>query len=105
MGVGIDIVKISRIKLNSRFLNFVLCNEELEILKNKTNKQEFVAGRFAAKEAFLKANGAGLGKIALKDIKVLYNNKGCPIIVHGDQIFENISISHEKEYAIAIAII
>lgn len=105
MGVGIDIVKIERVSLDEHFLNRILSIEELELLKNKVNKKEFVAGRFAAKEAFLKANDLGLGKISLKSIKVLYNTLGSPIIYFEDRIYPNVSISHEKEYAIAIAII
>ncbi len=105
MGVGIDIVKIERISLDEHFLNRILSSEELELMKNKPNKKEFVAGRFAAKEAFLKANDLGIGNISLKSIKVLYNTLGSPVIHFDGRIFPNVSISHEKEYAIAIAII
>lgn len=105
MAVGIDIVKIERIDLNEHFLKFVLSPNEIKILDTKPNKKQFVAGRFAAKEAFLKANKTGIGGISLKDIEVLYDNTGAPIIKYGDKIFENVSISHEKEYAISIVII
>jgi holo-[acyl-carrier protein] synthase len=61
MKVGTDIVEIARIPAdNLAFINGVLSPEERLILEKRTNKAEFIAGRFAAKEAFLKALGTGL---------------------------------------------
>ena len=47
----------------------------------------------------------GLGEIPLKEIEVLYGEKGNPIIVYNNNIYEEVSISHEKEYAIATVLI
>ena len=106
MGLGVDIVKVDRISLEEGFVNFILSSKEKEIFATKgVNKQQFLAGRFAAKEAFLKANHMGLGEIPLKEIEVLYGEKGNPIIVHNNNIYEEVSISHEKEYAIATVLI
>lgn len=105
MPVGIDIVKIERIVLTDKFLNRVLSEDELAIYAKKPNKKEFVAGRFAAKEAFLKANSVGLGAIPLKEINVVYAPSGAPIIKYNGNVYSDVSISHEKEYAIAIVII
>ena len=105
MGHGIDIVEIKRIKLDDKFIDFTLSEEEKKILETKFNKQEWLAGRWAAKEAFLKANHMGLGEIPFNQIKVLYGDKGQPIIIYDNKTYTEVSISHEKEYAIASVII
>ena len=78
--IGIDIVKISRIKKIDALKNKILSFEEKKLFEVTNNKKEFIAGRFAAKEAFLKANHKGLGEIPLNEIKVLYNAQNAPII-------------------------
>lgn len=105
MRVGIDIVEIERIKLKDNFIQFVLSPEEISLLENRVDKVQFIAGRFAAKEAFLKANGVGIGAINLQNIKVLNEESGKPYILFKNQKFDNVSISHEKHYAVAIVII
>lgn len=105
MSVGIDIVEIQRIKLKDNFVQFVLSEEEISLLENRVDKLQFLAGRFAAKEAFLKANGVGIGALKLRDIKVLNEESGKPYILFGQQKYHNVSISHEKHYAVAIVII
>lgn len=103
--VGIDIVKIERIKLNKRFISLVLSPREIEILSTKDNKKEFLAGRFAAKEAFLKANKKGLFEMSLNEIEVLADANGAPYILYQNKRYEDVSIAHEKEYATAVVII
>jgi holo-[acyl-carrier protein] synthase len=105
MGLGIDIVEISRISLEEKFINFVLSKREQDILNTRLKKKEFIAGRFAAKEAFLKANHMGLGDISLNKIEVLYGDNGQPIIIYDNKTYEEVSISHEREYAVATVII
>ena len=107
MPVGIDIVQINRIDIsNTRFISKVLSKKEIELMNTKINKQSFVAGRFAAKEAFLKANKCGIFDMDLNKIEVLYDElHQNPIIYYENKKYENVSISHEKEYAIAIVII
>ena len=105
MGLGTDIVEIKRISLDEKFLNFVLSKNEQELLNKKIKKEEWVAGRFAAKEAFLKANHMGLGDISLNKIEVLYGDKGQPIIIYNNKTYTEVSISHEREYAVATGLI
>ena len=107
--VGIDIVSIKRIektlkKYKINFLKKVLTNNEINQLNNILNfnrKVEKLAGIYAAKEAIVKCLN---GKIFLKDIEILYNDNGAPYCKANNYNFF-ISISHEKEYAIAIAIL
>ena len=66
-GIGIDIVELSRIRRiylrQQKFVDRILTVNEKEIFYNLTEdrKTEYLAGRFAAKEAFSKAIGTGLG--------------------------------------------
>ena len=109
-GIGIDIVELDRIEASlakgDRFINRILTQKEKERffeLKNHRRQIEFVAGRFAAKEACAKALGTGIGSLSFQHIQVLNQETGAPMIkVAG---YENdtflLSISHSKDYAIA----
>ena len=113
-GIGIDIIELDRIEKavlkNNRFPARVLTNKELNIYEDfSTDKRkvEFLAGRFAVKEAFAKALGTGIGKISFQDIEVLPNEAGSPCLsvstFDTEKIF--VSISHSKAYAVAQVII
>lgn len=116
-GVGIDIVKISRINL--KMSNKILGEKEKKIydeLKNLNRKREFLAGRFAAKEAFFKALRTSIDTITFKDIQVVYNERsGNPELLIHEKVQKHlekmnisnsyISISHEKDYAIVVVIL
>lgn len=114
-GTGIDLVELYRIeqaiKRNGRFLNRVLSKREMELLKqipSHKRKMEFVSGRFAAKEAFVKANGTGIGEtLSFKDIEIIPDQWGKPeIFVKGSKMTEAfVSISHSKQFAVAQVII
>lgn len=105
MSVGIDLCQISRVKLEQRFVEFVLSKKEQELMNKRTKKEEFLAGRFAAKEAFLKANHMGLGEIKMNEIEVLNKENGAPFIIYDNKVFEDVSISHDGDYAIAVVIL
>lgn len=100
MGLGIDIVQISRIKDSSKLAQGVLSEKELILYEKAPKKEEFLAGRFAAKEAFMKAKEEGM-KIPFKDIEVLYKESGAPYILYKENKFE-VSVAHDGDYAIAV---
>ncbi|HEY4601009.1 MAG TPA: holo-ACP synthase [Cerasibacillus sp.] len=112
-GIGIDLIELERIHKHiqdQRFIDRILTKAEQQIyftLKSNTRKAEFLAGRFAAKEAFSKAIGTGIGTLSFQDIEVLSNELGAPVInVNGfdtEKIF--ISITHSQSYALAQVII
>src|SRR5690625_3436872 len=113
-GIGIDIIELSRIQKsvqnNPRFVHRILAEEEIkhyENLSTDRRRVEFLAGRFAAKEAFAKANGTGIGELSFRDIQVLSNANGKPqLFVNGyDSEHLFISISHSEHYVIAQVII
>ncbi|BAL80690.1 holo-ACP synthase [Caldisericum exile] len=103
-GVGIDIVSVKRIEkiLNTygyRFIKRILSDSELKELEKKGNTAEFLAGRFAVKEAITKT----LDKATpFNQIEIIYNENSKPMVRNFPDIF--ISISHEKDFAIAVAI-
>ncbi|UOE94358.1 holo-ACP synthase [Alkalihalobacillus sp. LMS39] len=110
-GVGIDIIELERIKeaqaSNERFVEKILTPDErtrYDMLSAK-RKVEYLAGRFAAKEAFVKAAGTGISKrYGWQDIQVLSDERGKPYIPLPDMKV-HVSISHSKEFAVAQVII
>jgi len=104
--VGIDIVDVSRMegimkRFGDRFLNKVFTDKELDYVRKRIRIQESLAGRFAAKEAFIKASGETAG---LREIEVLQQG-GKPYIVFRGKTYREVSISHERAYAVAVVII
>mgnify|MGYP001019741902 CR=1 FL=1 len=111
-GIGIDIVELKRIAKictrQKRFADRILTSFEKEIydqLKGK-RQMEYLAGRFAAKEAFAKAYGTGIGtQLSFQDIQVENDEKGKPSITKPLQEGVHLSITHSAEYAAAQVII
>lgn len=112
-GTGIDIVELDRIeKLHSRqeaFSKRILTPEEQAHFSTlSAHRQiEFLAGRFAAKEAFSKALGTGIGgNLSFQAIEILPNEQNKPIVKtekYSGTI--HLSISHSKNAAIAQVIL
>lgn len=118
IGIGIDIVEISRIKKlmeNEHAIERLLTPAETELMKKRAKPHEFFAGRFAAKEAVSKAFGTGIAKCPPNEVEILASESGEPYVNlygHAKELFNNknagrilISITHEKEYAAAMAIL
>ncbi len=116
--LGIDLIEIERIKKaqnrwGKRFLERVYTHGELEYCLRKRYPENSLAGRFAAKEAVMKALGTGLSMgVSWKEIEIINNRRGKPeIIVHGKtkKLLGKrkvlISIAHTRENAIAQAVI
>ncbi|WLR51051.1 holo-ACP synthase [Bacillus tianshenii] len=110
-GIGLDIVELQRIKRmveKERFVLRILTNQEREKFQKLEGhrKVEFLAGRFAAKEAYAKAVGTGIGaNLSFQDIEILNNEYGKPILYHKSKEIVHVSITHSQEYAAAQVII
>ena len=121
VGCGIDLVKIERIekiikRWGNNFNSRIFTPLERDYCeKKKDNKFQSYAGKFAAKEALLKALGLGLRGGNWKEIEIRNNELGQPIIDISGKL-KNIAlakgvkkyfitISHTKEYAIAQVIL
>ena len=119
VGIGNDIIEIERVEkaiLKEGFKNKVYTQKELENIEKRGNRTETYAGIFSAKEAISKAIGTGVREFSLTDLEILNDDLGKPYVVVSeklDKILRNkkedyqieISISHSKKYAIAMAII
>ena len=114
ISIGIDIVKVSRIKnllasKEEKFLNKVFTEEEISYCNSNSNPEIHFSGKYAAKEAVKKAllSNDVIEHISLKDIKILNRDNKAPYVVIDNIMNLNydVSISHEEEYAIAFALI
>ena len=91
-GVGTDIVSIKRIQeiLNKNrdgFINRVLTEHERALFANKSDSAAFCAKRFAAKEAFSKALGTGIGRVvSFQDLTVRKNENGKPYFMPSEKL-------------------
>ncbi|QIK69718.1 holo-[acyl-carrier-protein] synthase [Erysipelothrix sp. HDW6C] len=104
--IGTDLVHMPRYEKfveDARFIQKVLTPNEqylFNALVHPRKKLEFLCGRYAAKEAYAKAKGTGIGVTSFLDIEVLKNESGCPISKQAQ-----VSISHDGEYAIAMVLV
>ena len=119
MRCGTDIVNVSRIKasieeLGDKFKKRVYTDEEINYCESRRMcKYESYAARFAAKEAVYKAISPTKEQDgAFTEVEVLNEENGRPyVILHGElaKIIGNkkieLSLSHEKEFAIATVVI
>ena len=114
--IGIDIVEIERIESaikqwDKRFLNRIYTQAELETCHGKIAS---LATHFAGKEAVMKALGTGTKGIGWREIEILPNSNGKPLVqLHGTAKARarklnltkfSISLSDTKQYAVAAAI-
>ena len=118
MEIGVDIVEIDRIKKavnNENFIRKIFTKEEINSIKQKKGESLYrhVAGRFAAKEAVSKVLGTGIGFFRWKDIEILPDKFGKPVVrLYGKalELAESrgftrllVSISHCRDYAVAFS--
>ncbi|PID67246.1 MAG: holo-[acyl-carrier-protein] synthase [Fusobacteriales bacterium] len=118
-GIGNDIIEIERIEKaisKNNFKEKVFTEKERDNILSRGNRVESYAGIFSAKEAISKASGEGVRNFSLLDIEILNDEKGKPYVALSkklDELIKNkfgeyrieISISHSKTFATAIAII
>lgn len=129
LGIGCDIVKVSRFIRGSTFLERFMKKHftvaEINEIKSQTSSSTeqmlalCIATRFSGKEAVSKALGSGFqGGITLKDIEIVHDELGCPhvnlynqalnraYLISKNQKFNmHITLSNEKEFTNAVAVI
>jgi holo-[acyl-carrier protein] synthase len=116
MAVGIDVIVISRVakvleRHPDRFLQRVFTPEEVAFCRGRVHE---LAARFAAKEAVMKALGTGARGLSWREIEILPNRRGKPLVyLHGDAKKRgetiglrgvDISLTHEGDLAIAAVV-
>lgn len=107
--MGIDLIGITKVEKilerhGEKFLEKVFTDDEIKYIEEKHFMPQTVAGIYAAKEAMLKELGTGIGEYSLKDVEVFHDEKGRPYGKAGDKLFD-ISISHEGDYGVAVALL
>ena len=122
LGIGVDLIQNKRIQnliSNKFFIKRTFGKKEIISLKKSLNKTNFIAKRFAAKEAFAKALGTGFRyNLNFKDIEILNDKIGKPYFYKSKRLNEIInkrfkiknynlflSISDEKDYSVAFTIL
>lgn len=125
VGIGLDVVETQRIEnvlesaAGERFAARVLTVKELGLMQGLPPKRrtQFVAGRFALKEAVVKALGCGIGAdVGFQDIETLPDELGKPVCtlsepalarlgMAGGTLLLHVAITHERSVAAATALI
>ena len=116
-GIGTDIVRVGRMRKNlvrfgNRFAERILTATELQEFLQNANKANFLARRFAAKEAAAKAMGTGFRNgLKLRDIEITHDPQGKPMLQfygHAHRFIQekhivvaHISLADEQDHAVA----
>ena len=119
IGVGIDIAELGRVarsfeRFGAKFCSRILVPAELAAMP--ANAVPFLASRFAAKEAAVKALGTGFSQgVTFQDIEVRSDSLGKPAILFHNQALErcralgvrqsHLSLSHGRDSAVAVVIL
>jgi len=111
--VGVDIVEIQRIaqvvdRWGPRFLDRIYTDAELDFCGGRVRE---LAVRFAGKEAVMKALGTGTRGVSWRDIEILADRRGAPVVFLRRRARRRarrlkignlaISLSHSRHYAVA----
>lgn len=114
--IGVDMIEIDRVRdvltrHPERFLQRVFTPEEIAFCRGRVPE---LAARFAAKEATMKALGTGARSVAWRDIEVLPDRRGKPILfLHGGGAERaasigleavDVTLSHLASFAIAVVV-
>ena len=90
--IGIDFAKI-------------LTDAEYALYIKSNDKAKYFATCFAAKEAFLKANGVGLFHYRWKDMMLTHDVNGKPHIFYKGEENSDISVSHDGDYVVVVVLL
>lgn len=103
-GIGHDVLEIGRVEeiaegsLGRRFAQRILTGRELVLAEGKgLRAAEFIAGRFSAKEAVVKALGSGIGgAVGFRDIEILPDALGKPVAVLSAGAWSRLGLAEQK---------
>jgi holo-[acyl-carrier protein] synthase len=121
LGLGMDITEVARVsasleRFGDSFLKRILHPDEIAYCRSYQHPAQYVAARFAAKEAIAKAFGTGIGaQLGWQDMEIRRKESGEPYaVLHdgGRRLFDArgakqllLSLSHTQHYAAAVAVL
>lgn len=109
-GIGIDIVEFARIYRVSdreKFVDKILSKLEKKVyksLKNEKRQVEYLAGRFAMKEALYKSNPVACQNKNFVDFSILNDETGAPYLEGVHEKAVKMTLSHSENYVVAFVI-
>ena len=120
-GIGIDVLRAERIdgvleRHGERFIERLLMPEERSQLERTQRPRRFLAMRFAAKEAIVKAMGTGFAHgVWIRDVGIVQNRLGKPEVVYserGEQVRRalgigegHVTLTDEAGLVVAVAVL
>lgn len=123
VGIGVDMIEIERIstliKRQPKAIGRFLTAREQQFLEGRpeARQAEYIAGRFAAKEAGAKALGTGIGEaVSFLDMEIVPSDSGRPQLSFSPRVYSrlgldpqrvrvHVSISHSQSHAIAQVVV
>lgn len=111
-GIGHDVLEIERISevmrrgQGKKFNQRILTEQEYGLAEQRSGRlAEFVAGRFAAKEAVVKALGCGIGNVVgFQDIEILPDRNGKPEVTLSFEAWSRLDLPEGQKYTIHLTI-
>jgi len=120
-GIGVDVLEVKRIgetleRFGARFVERLLMPEEQAQLARTQRRERFIAMRFAAKEAIVKAMGTGFSHgVWIRDVGVVQNAWGKPEVVfsqRGERVRRglgvgegHVTLTDEAGLVVAVAVL
>jgi len=117
VGIGTDLVENRRLEawlIQPKLLGKYFTERELSDVVQSAHPAASLAARFAAKEAFGKALGTGLGGLSLRDIETRRQPGGKPALhLAGSALHAleargaraHLTLSHERDYSLAFVVL
>ena len=103
MKIGVDLTFIPRFIGKDRLAREILSDAEYVLYCNSLKKEQYLASRFALKEAFIKATENSILGLNLREVETRKKDSGAIYITYQNKEY-SCSLSHENEYCIGVVL-